>query len=505
VSGAPAESGSAGTVRRRLRLPGRRLAVTLALLLAAGAAVIAVVLAIGGGGGATGAGTDGVPTTSLATVRQQSISAQTQVDGTLGYTGSTTVVLPAGTPPSTLRQAQQSASTAQAQLHAAQATLAADQRALDQAQAVLRAARLSLASACQGENAAQSSSSDSGSGSNAASPCASAAATVATDEQAVTSAQAKVTGDQGQVASAQASSSAAQQNVAADSSSVVSYETGATYTALPSAGDVVRRGKALFSIDEQPVILMYGSTAAWRAFRPGMSPGRDVAALNANLQALGYGKGLTGDSFTPGSEAAIRALQAARGLPVTGELLLGSVVFKAGPVRVKSVMPRVGQAVQAGPVLAVTSIRHQVTVQLDASQQGEVRAGERVTITLPDTSTTPGVVTDVGTVASAAGGDGSAPTVEVDVRLTNEAAAGRLDGAPVQVAITTATVRDALAVPVTALLALAGGGYAIEVVDPSGTHRLVPVELGVFDDAGGLVQISGDGVGAGQRVVVPGS
>jgi hypothetical protein len=55
------------------------------------------------------------------------------------------------------------------------------------------------------------------------------------------------------------------------------------------------------------------------------------------------------------------------------------------------------------------------------------------------------------------------------------------------------------------LLALAGGGYAVEVVDAGGLHHLVPVTLGIFDDASGHVQVSGAGLGAGQRVVVPSS
>ena len=38
-----------------------------------------------------------------------------------------------------------------------------------------------------------------------------------------------------------------------------------------------------------PVVLLYGPVAPWRAFMPGMSPGKDVAELNANLRALGYG------------------------------------------------------------------------------------------------------------------------------------------------------------------------------------------------------------------------
>jgi hypothetical protein len=64
-------------------------------------------------------------------------------------------------------------------------------------------------------------------------------------------------------------------------------------------------------------------------------------------------------------------------------------------------------------------------------------------------------------------------------------------------------VANALAVPVTALLAQSSGGYTVEVVGPRGTNHLVPVSLGLFDDADGLVQVTGSELAAGQDVVVP--
>ena len=110
----------------------------------------------------------------------------------------------------------------------------------------------------------------------------------------------------------------------------------------------------------------------------------------------------------------------------------------------------------------------------------------------------------MATVPSGNGGDqSSTPTIEVDVTPNRPGATGRLDQAPVDVSITTAMVSDALVVPVNALLALAGGGYAIEVVETNGVHQLVAVSVGLVDDADGLVQVSGSGVAAGQRVVVP--
>lgn len=482
-----------------------------ALLVATGAAVVAVGLAVRGGGGPAGTTTEG-STTSLATVTRRLLTSQTQVDGTLGYADASTVLLPSGTAPSALRQAEQAVSTAEATLRTAEATLAADTRGLEQAEAALAADRQTVTSACRGDNAAQTASSGSNPGGSSPStpssddstPCASAAQAVASDEETVTTAEGKVRADTGSLDSARVALQGAQQSLAAAEPTAVFYETGATYTGLPSVGDVIRRGRTLYAVAGQPVLLLYGDATAWRAFRQGMSPGWDVAQLNANLAALGLGKGLLGDAFTTGTAAAIRALQAARGLAQTGELPLGSVVFKPGPIRVKSVVPSRGATVQPGPVLGVSSTRHQVTVALDAAQQSSVEVGDRVTITLPDDSTTPGTVSKVGSVASQAGSD-STPTVEVDVRLADERAAGRLDGAPVQVSITTGSAAGALAVPVDALLALAGGGYAVEIVGADGTHRLVPVTIGLFDDADGLVQVSGSQVRAGQRVVVPSS
>jgi peptidoglycan hydrolase-like protein with peptidoglycan-binding domain len=273
---------------------------------------------------------------------------------------------------------------------------------------------------------------------------------------------------------------------------------------LPSPGSVIRRGRSLYAIGGQPVLLLYGRVTAWRAFRAGMTSGPDVAELNANLRALGHGSLLAGDSFSGATARAISALQAAHGLAQTGELPLGSVVFKPGPVRVKSVTPTVGAAVQAGPVLGVTATRHQVTIALDASHQSEVKVGDKVTITLPDNSTTPGVVSTVGSVATP-GTQGAPATIEVHVKLGNQGAAGDLVQAPVNVSITTASVDNALVVPVNALLALAGGGYAVEAVGAGGVHQLVAVDLGLFDDSEGLVQVSGSGLHAGQRIVVPGS
>jgi multidrug efflux pump subunit AcrA (membrane-fusion protein) len=71
----------------------------------------------------------------------------------------------------------------------------------------------------------------------------------------------------------------------------------------------------------------------------------------------------------------------------------------------------------------------------------------------------------------------------------------------VSVSITSRSAHQVLAVPTTALLALAGGGDAVEVVDPNGAHRLVGVTTGIFDNQSGLVEVSGSGLSAGLKVV----
>jgi multidrug efflux pump subunit AcrA (membrane-fusion protein) len=110
-------------------------------------------------------------------------------------------------------------------------------------------------------------------------------------------------------------------------------------------------------------------------------------------------------------------------------------------------------------------------------------------------------VTSVGTVATTNATTG-ATTITVLVALKHPAMARQLSSAPVTVSITTGRVRNALVVPVTALLAQPGGGYAVEVTGPGG-HHLVPVSIGMADDATGLVQVTSSKLTVGQRVVVP--
>jgi hypothetical protein len=311
--------------------------------------------------------------------------------------------------------------------------------------------------------------------------------------------------------------------------SVINQASG-TYTKLPAPGQVIAQGRVLYRVEGSPVVLLYGSTPAYRSLSSGAT-GADVAELNADLVALGYATRVqlspTSAIFGSATALALEKLQAHLGVTPTGSLTLGQAVFEPTAVRVTSLSALLGGAAQPGQaVLQATSNTRQVRVALDASQQTEVAVGNKVTITLPDNHTTPGVVTSIATVAtcpsnSGSGGSGSGsaapgtdacssgssgsttPTIAVDVSFSDSAATGKWDQAPVQVGITTATASDALVVPVTALLARSDGGYSLEVVGPGRTHHLLSVSLGLFDDDAGLVQVSGSDLAAGEQVVVP--
>jgi len=304
----------------------------------------------------------------------------------------------------------------------------------------------------------------------------------------------------------------------AGSYTVLGQLTG-TVTWLPKVGAVIANGQVLYRVDQSPVVLLYGRTPAYRTLGEGATAadvaGADVAQLNHDLVALGYvdpaDMHSAWEEFNWATRTGVEKLQDHLGVHQTGRLAMGEVVFLPTAARVTTLRATLG-APATGPVLTASSTMRTVSLALEADLQAEVKAGDRVTITLPDGSTTPGRVKSVGTVATVSaaigdrgGGSESGPTVPVHIRLLHQHAAGNLDQALVGVAITDRTVSDVLAVNVTALLARSGGEYAVEVVADDGTHHLVSVTPGVFDDTAGMVQVSGSGLAAGQRVVVPGS
>lgn len=284
-----------------------------------------------------------------------------------------------------------------------------------------------------------------------------------------------------------------------------SYSGSGTVTALPRAGSVVERGGVLYRLDGDPIVLMYGSTPAYRALESGVEDGRDVRELEQNLAALGFDPGTVDDSYSSATAAAVSDWQESVGLQGTGAVALGRVVFLPGPRRVGERKASVGSVLSAGSeVLETSSTKRVVTVELDATLQSLARKGAGVEVTLPDGAAVRGRITEIGRVARELESSSTDPNAEqelvidVTVELRSKRGLGRLDEAPVGVGLAQESRRNVLAVPVNALVARRGGGYGVELADGD---RIVPVEAGMFAD--GYVEISGARIREGTRVVVP--
>ena len=286
---------------------------------------------------------------------------------------------------------------------------------------------------------------------------------------------------------------------------------GGTYTKLPTAGDKVDCGAVLYRVSNHAVVLLCGSTPAYRALSAGDS-GPDVAALNANLLHLGYATRAqlepSSHNFSSGTASALKKLQSKLGEDQTGSLDLGQAVFLPESVRIATVTGELGGSAQPGAQVAqATSDTLEVEVNLDPSQQREVKKGDRAQITLPGNNSATGTVDRLGRVAQVpTGQDNTAgATIPAYISLDHPQQAHALDQAPVQVAITTKGVVNALSVPVTAIVGRSGGGFAVEVVGADGRRKLVAVKLGLFDAAGGRVQVVEGDLREGDQVVVPSS
>ncbi|MFI5916393.1 peptidoglycan-binding protein [Dactylosporangium sp. NPDC051541] len=282
-----------------------------------------------------------------------------------------------------------------------------------------------------------------------------------------------------------------------------------TVTWLPAVGTVIGRGKPAYEIEGKPVILLFGERPPWRALQSGMTDGADVQQLEENLKALGYGAGVTVDQhYSSATYWAVRRWQKDSGLPVTGTVPLGQVVFVTGTVRVAGSDLRVGASVGPGATVERgTGEQRAITAQVATNVLPQVHVGDSVVVSLPDGSRKPGTVTSIGAVAQppaggqsgqAANQPASAPVV---ITLTGEIS-GVVEDAQVTVGITVESHRGVLAVPIPALRALTEKTYEVLVADGAQT-RHVSVKVGIFDQVAGVVEVSGEGLAAGQQVAIP--
>ncbi|MFL2764052.1 MAG: peptidoglycan-binding protein, partial [Dehalococcoidia bacterium] len=268
-------------------------------------------------------------------------------------------------------------------------------------------------------------------------------------------------------------------------------------------------------------VAMYGQKPAWRSFEIGMSEGLDIFQLEKNLVALGYDETnsiLVDQEFDQHTRKAIEKMQSLLGLSVTGELRFRDILFVLGPsvIQYSASHAEIGSGINTTtPILNLITIEkvtketggkeitkslQKVNTSIEVVNKDLVELDLIVTIELPDESIISGTISDIGDIAVIPQGNQGEPYLEIVVSLEDTESLPEWTGATVTVLVTKQLASGVLAAPVTSLLAILGGGYAIEIIENS-VSRLVPVSVGLYAD--GWVEIKGDGIKVGTEVVVP--
>jgi hypothetical protein len=268
-----------------------------------------------------------------------------------------------------------------------------------------------------------------------------------------------------------------------------------TITWLPALGRTIRRGQPLYKVDNKSIPLLYGNLPAYRTLAPGVE-GADVKQFEKNLWALGYRGFTVDDEYTSATADAVEDL----GISRTGRVEPGQIAYATGPVRIDSETAQNGSVVQPGSeILKYTGTALVATVDLEMDSQRLAKPGAAVQVEMPDGSTVQGRIVKVGTTVQQGQGDQEDTTL-IEVTISFSGAPAGLDDAAVSVGFVASERKNVLTVPIAALLALAEGGYGVQVVDGNAT-RIVAVETGLFAD--GRVEVKGDGLTAGQKVGMP--
>ena len=279
-------------------------------------------------------------------------------------------------------------------------------------------------------------------------------------------------------------------------------------TALPTPGTSLTQGSHVYTVAGNNTYLLHGSIPAWRAFEEGMSDGEDVTQLETALSELGYFEATPNAHFDWNTIAAIKKWQKALTLPQSGSLPLGTVLFAPEDLRIGALKARVGDnATMETELFAASSSRQVISANLKLSDQALGVVGNSVTVRLPGSAaTTTGTITSVEPPREKASEEGSKETtkeriIPITVTPDDTSALDGLQEASVSLGLTSETRAGVLSVPLGALVALSTDQFGVEVVDEKGEIRRVPVTVGLF--AGDRVEVSGDEIAEGQRVVVP--
>ena len=193
--------------------------------------------------------------------------------------------------------------------------------------------------------------------------------------------------------------------------------------------------------------------------------GADVAELEAGLSALGYGGFTVDDVYDEATAQAVAAWQADLGVKVTGIVHVDDIAVVPHDMRIATHQLALGSALTGVPnptVLTYTGTSRYVTVPLDIGNQQHVTEGDAATVELLDGTTVDGVVETISKVAETLEEE---QFVTISITVEDQSSLGDFDAMPVTLKLVTEERTDVLYVPVVALIALAGGGYGLEVVD----------------------------------------
>lgn len=260
-------------------------------------------------------------------------------------------------------------------------------------------------------------------------------------------------------------------------------------------GDEVSAGDVLFWVDERPVVALKGDVPAFRPLRAG-TVGTDVSQLTEFLVARGHLARST-RRFDSGVQRAVRAWQGELGVPQTGELPRGEVVFVGSlPMRV-ALGPEfgVGSGVSDGePAIEALSEAPVITATYGEAQARQVSAGMTLRIQAPPGEwigiiTSPAVSSGV-TLSEVIGVDGSS-VCGPDCSAVPLSGTVQWEGST---EIQPPT--EGIIVPVAALVSGADGTTA--VIDSHGARLPVSVRA----RARGMAVV--EGVEAGMAIRVPG-
>ncbi len=141
-----------------------------------------------------------------------------------------------------------------------------------------------------------------------------------------------------------------------DTDTIVIRDNG-TITSVVAQGTVIEQGDVLYYLDGEPVVALYGDVPAYRTMADLSTnmTGEDVRQLETALAALGFDDLTVDDEFTDATENMVEDWQDSIGADDDGVVDLGEVVFIPGPVTVIEALVGAGDVANDGrEILVVT-------------------------------------------------------------------------------------------------------------------------------------------------------